>query len=202
MFPVTAKAAPIVVAGICAAAVPLLASAPANASLVAPCATGTVAVDSCTIEYNSVIYQVSKTATASTFSNQFPAPSATSPGFWWGSDLAEKDAANLAGSALGQPNNNNFGLVGPFFAYSAPFESGCQLVSSCYTVGRPVVFSSCGPSRDVDDRVWATATAISSPSSVPGPLPVLGAAPAFGFSRKLRKRIKTSTNAVSIPTGA
>jgi hypothetical protein len=83
------------------AAVSLLASASANASLVAPCATATVPVDSCTIEYNSVIYQVSKTATASTFSNQFPAPSATSPGFWWGSDLAEKDAANLAGSALG-----------------------------------------------------------------------------------------------------
>jgi hypothetical protein len=28
--------------------------------------------------------------------------------------------------------------------------------------------------------------------SVPGPLPVLGAAAAFGFSRKLRKRIKSS----------
>ena len=32
---------------------------------------------------------------------------------------------------------------------------------------------------------------------VPGPLPALGAAAAFGFSRKLRKRIKRSPNAVS-----
>ncbi len=33
--------------------------------------------------------------------------------------------------------------------------------------------------------------------AVPGPLPVLGAAAAFGFSRKLRKRIKRSANLVS-----
>lgn len=32
---------------------------------------------------------------------------------------------------------------------------------------------------------------------VPGPLPALGAAAAFGFSRKLRKRIKGGNNAVS-----
>ncbi len=36
-----------------------------------------------------------------------------------------------------------------------------------------------------------------SPASVPGPLPALGAAAAFGFSRELRKRIKGSTNALS-----
>ena len=36
-----------------------------------------------------------------------------------------------------------------------------------------------------------------SPASVPGPLPALGAAAAFGLSRKLRKRIKGSTNALS-----
>jgi hypothetical protein len=33
---------------------------------------------------------------------------------------------------------------------------------------------------------------VSTSSSVPGPLPVLGAAAAFGFSRKLRMRIKSS----------
>jgi|LakMenEpi03Aug12_release.lakeMendotaPanAssembly.Ray.scaffolds.fasta_scaffold12677_6 hypothetical protein len=31
-----------------------------------------------------------------------------------------------------------------------------------------------------------------SPVPIPGPLPILGAAAAFGFSRKLRKRIKNS----------
>ena len=38
---------------------------------------------------------------------------------------------------------------------------------------------------------------VSATARVPGPLPVLGATAAFGFSRKLRKRIKRSTNAVS-----
>jgi hypothetical protein len=37
----------------------------------------------------------------------------------------------------------------------------------------------------------------SSSTPVPGPLPALGAAAAFGFSRKLRKRIKRSSDAVS-----
>jgi hypothetical protein len=33
---------------------------------------------------------------------------------------------------------------------------------------------------------------VEAPAAVPGPIPVLGAAAAFGFSRKLRKRIKVS----------
>lgn len=36
-------------------------------------------------------------------------------------------------------------------------------------------------------------SASAPPSAVPGPLPVLGAAAAFGYTRKLRKRIKGST---------
>ena len=39
--------------------------------------------------------------------------------------------------------------------------------------------------------VWLSAEKVPP---VPGPLPALGAAAAFGFSRKLRKRIKCSTN--------
>jgi hypothetical protein len=43
-----------------------------------------------------------------------------------------------------------------------------------------------------------------APNSVPGPLPILGVAAAFGFSRKLRKRIKLQkgTSAVSTSPGA
>ena len=51
---------------------------------------------------------------------------------------------------------------------------------------------------------WAQATLIGPTSGggggsadVPGPLPALGLAAAFGFSRKLRKRIKASSNTVS-----
>jgi hypothetical protein len=46
--------------------------------------------------------------------------------------------------------------------------------------------------------VWTLSTPFNSPPTpVPGPLPALGAAAAFGFSRQLRKRIKSSPNAVS-----
>jgi hypothetical protein len=42
--------------------------------------------------------------------------------------------------------------------------------------------------------VYAQATQVSSPpaADVPGPLPALGAAAAFGYSRKLRTRINRS----------
>ena len=43
-------------------------------------------------------------------------------------------------------------------------------------------------------RTWAVATPYTPPAGAPGPLPALGAAAAFGFSRKLRKRIKCSAN--------
>jgi hypothetical protein len=38
---------------------------------------------------------------------------------------------------------------------------------------------------------------VAEASPVPGPLPIFGAAAAFGFSRKLRRRIKNSVNPVS-----
>ena len=50
---------------------------------------------------------------------------------------------------------------------------------------------------------FASTTSTTS-TSVPGPLPILGLAAAFGFSRKLRKRINLhkGTSAVSTPPGA
>jgi hypothetical protein len=48
-----------------------------------------------------------------------------------------------------------------------------------------------------DTLVWAQATPVSSPTPAPGPLPALGVAAAFGYSRKLRNRIKRSGNSAS-----
>ena len=60
-----------------------------------------------------------------------------------------------------------------------------------------------------DSRITGTdlafkANIADAPSNVPGPLPILGLAAAFGFSRKLRKRIKLhkSASAVSTTTGS
>jgi len=47
-----------------------------------------------------------------------------------------------------------------------------------------------------DNLTWAQATLVNN-VPVPGPLPLFGVAAAFGFSRKLRKRIKANTNPVS-----
>jgi hypothetical protein len=54
------------------------------------------------------------------------------------------------------------------------------------------------------DLAFKANIADAAPSNVPGPLPVLGIAAAFGFSRKLRKRIKLhkSASAVSTTTGS
>ena len=48
-------------------------------------------------------------------------------------------------------------------------------------------------------RVW-NGTLNYQPQSVPGPLPILGVAAAFGFSRKLRKRIKLHRGSSDIST--
>ena len=56
----------------------------------------------------------------------------------------------------------------------------------------------------IGDTISVQVNASRSPASVPGPLPILGLAAAFGFSRKLRKRIKLhkATSAVSASPGA
>jgi hypothetical protein len=47
---------------------------------------------------------------------------------------------------------------------------------------------------------WGAPAMAAPPTGAPGPLPVIGAAAAFGFSRKLRQRI-TSTQADSSRIG-
>ena len=63
--------------------------------------------------------------------------------------------------------------------------------SSFSSRGAPVIYSS-------------SLSPVSPTASVPGPLPILGLAAAFGFSRKLRKRITLhkGTDAVSTSTGS
>jgi len=48
--------------------------------------------------------------------------------------------------------------------------------------------------------VQVNASSSGSPANVPGPLPILGLAAAFGFSRKLRKRIKGHRESSSVST--
>jgi hypothetical protein len=94
---------------------------------------------------------------------------------------------------LGYPNNND--SSSPYFAWSLLpdgrdlFVLAAQqydLVQAC-----PDGITEICDLQEISTSsvVWAQATVYSA-AGAPGPLPLLGAGAAFGFSRKLRKRIK------------
>jgi hypothetical protein len=112
---------------------------------------------------------------------------------WWtgtgANGVLAQAFATAVGSGLGSPGGNN-GSFGPFFAYSG---------GNCLDVRR-------WPSPDIAacatanvSYTWAQASLVPP---APGPLPLFGAAAAFGFSRKLRKRISaTKTVGASFTAG-
>jgi hypothetical protein len=91
------------------------------------------------------------------------------------------------------------GEAGPYFGY---FAYPCAKTGICVGGAFAVVD---GPNAGIIgvtpipgniSLVWASVDpALAVP--VPGAIPLFGAAAAYGFSRKLRKRIKASSNAVS-----
>jgi hypothetical protein len=195
-----------------AAALPLLTPSPAHAISCAA-TSGLSATGTCTIEDAGNTYEIS--IVTDTFANAFPAPS-TDNMFWWGDEGKSADAALAVGAAFGYPNVFGYPsfLDGPLFAVDLVVNPG----SSTFVRGRScqgVPELNCSPesgfpfgysfSLAVDQRVglvqgvadftWARSSLVSS-AAVPGPLPVIGAAAAFGFSRKLRKRIMQSRSIV------
>ena len=115
---------------------------------------------------------------------------------WWnntqfGGVLAE-EFATAVGTSLGAPNSGGFG---PFFGWGTV---NCCGGLALVWFRDPNGNIGSGGLAVTTDVTWAQATPFtSSAAPVPGPLPALGAAAAFGFSRKLRKRIKRSANSVS-----
>ena len=136
----------------------------------------------------------------------------------WTWNNAQAAFARAVGYGLGAPNIGLGGAGidgGPFFAY---IYGGLPLIGYTY--------SSINGSTSVVNRTLDTSSIYTfayfvaptppptSPpapapvsggtASVPGPLPILGLAAAFGFSRKLRKRIKLhkGTSAVSTSPAA
>ncbi|MFN7738718.1 MAG: hypothetical protein ACK5RA_00450 [Cyanobacteriota bacterium] len=111
---------------------------------------------------------------------------------WWGSgSLASQLALALgAGLGLNQPGCGSVCTTqGPLFAYDLPgnyfaYYYDSNTPSTAQIISVPPTLT----------KQYAQATLI--PSQVPGPLPLLGAAAAFGFSRKLRKRIKLAPGAL------
>jgi hypothetical protein len=117
---------------------------------------------------------------------------------WWG----DQAAANIFAVASGPGFGPVFDNLGPFFAWelddSNPsfvlvsmdaFCNGAPCFGDLGSADTAYSFVPSGPAGSPDTSFpypWATATL------VPGPVPFLGAAAVFGYSRKLRKRINRS----------
>jgi len=111
---------------------------------------------------------------------------------WWGDSSLASQFATQVGTNLGLPNPiPNGGFFGPGFAYqTSPFVNYFQRFGNVATILNAINLS--------NQNAWAQATLVTPPPApVPSPLPALGAAAAFGYSRKLRSRIKGRTNTVS-----
>ena len=126
---------------------------------------------------------------------------------WWGQVTVAAGWADALGWALGDPNTGQWDIAenlrsGPAFGWSIGIHpiNGDEVIYTQYVKAEPASTYpgySVSPSNMGDLRSRSTITWAQATARVPGPLPALGAAAAFGFSRKLRKRIKGSANAVS-----
>ena len=110
---------------------------------------------------------------------------------WWGNSSLAYDFALAVRSSLGYWHPNDYPDNGPDFAYGYDDTQHGHALPGWWWNGNFNFVGSSGQ-RTFDNTVWAQVAPASS-AAVPGPLPALGAAAAFGYSRKLRKRIKCST---------
>ena len=104
---------------------------------------------------------------------------------WWDIQATAEKFASAVGNGLNFPNL--FGTVGPYFAFR---ESQVNLGFTRFNVVNSNVETVLGINTDLPARLTANLTWATATRAVPGPLPILGLAAAFGFSRKLRKRMK------------
>jgi hypothetical protein len=128
---------------------------------------------------------------------------------WWGNDNLAKDFATALGSQILTPN---FGTqFGPTFAFANALQIADPFYPVNYPAGAPFTdgwiycanpIGSCqpGPQGGIGRGAYFTYNQDSAQVSgyatavpVPGPLPILGAGAAFGWSRRLRRRLKRSS---------
>jgi hypothetical protein len=109
---------------------------------------------------------------------------------WWNNSNQSLaiSFATAVGSGLGFPHD---GVVGPLFGYSTlhPEPNIVNFIAFAALPDLPPFTFDVSLEQQTVPITWAQATPVND-TPVPGPLPALGAAAAFGFSRKLRKRLK------------
>lgn len=122
---------------------------------------------------------------------QTPANGGSMP--WWGSSASATAfatallAADPSQSVFGYPNTNTSPPRSPFFAWDYTFDPGGPDVSytSVQQTNPPTLTNPIFKAAETVSRDYFIATAVEQ---VPGPLPLFGAAAAFGWSRRLRRR--------------
>ena len=110
---------------------------------------------------------------------------------WYNSSSLASQFATAVGPNLGLPNQVIVSNFGPYFGYQ--MRSSNVVNAPSFLTGSGVVPTDV-PNLDFS-VTWAKASP-AAPAPVPGHLPLFGAAAAYGFSRKLRKRIKLSPAAL------
>jgi hypothetical protein len=106
----------------------------------------------------------------------YPASSVTGPGFWF-AGLAYNGNPRLQAS-IGMPAGYTAGTT---LLSSATFNGTSLAAEGFTTTGLVGTWTLVGTTESINVYI--------GPSSVPGPLPLLGASAAFGWSRRLRRRI-------------
>jgi hypothetical protein len=114
---------------------------------------------------------------------------------WWENKTAADAFATAVESSFGSPINFPPFNYGPLFSYKIDTVITPTILAVAWRSDG--VLSAQIDLTQSSVNTWAQATPYTSAAPVPGPLPALGAAAAFGFSRQLKKRIKRSANAVS-----
>ncbi|MCS5693088.1 hypothetical protein NZK33_14010 [Cyanobium sp. FGCU-6] len=131
-------------------------------------------------DYDVTTFSGSYNANLSKFAT--PANGGVMP--WWGNQTLALEFSAAVNNSLGMVNN--LGSTGPLFAWDYNFALGVRTAN--YTnLGANQLGSVTFLNTSYN---WAQATLVP-PAPVPGPLPILGAATAFGMSRRLRHRIAT-----------
>jgi hypothetical protein len=143
----------------------LLVSAPAHA----------VGVNVSGVLYDVTVLETSYNTSTSSF--QLP-PLGQMP--WWGNQSNADLFAEQVFAALGEGSTAGYG---PLFAHAYD-ASISQVIGSLQDLSAPGSFIDGTPAAN------ATVKYAIAKAPVPGPLPLFGAAAAFGCSRQLRRRIR------------
>lgn len=104
---------------------------------------------------------------------------------WWGNATTAADFSTAVNTSLGLPNGTG-GVFGPYFAWRLFFGDVESKAWISFIPGTDDVSPSV-----TGIRTYAILNTSQPPStsSVPAPLPLFGAAAAFGWSRRLRSRL-------------